>query len=164
VLRMRPELARRAMAAAGRDGIDASNLNHARLSRYYDRMALETLAAHPVAYAELSLSAFIALYFDQFATGTIASGMNPIDARIRFVPIAVALFGLAVYGVIAIYRKNRELGMTLAAILLYFTIISAGPEVGERFMIPFCAMYATAIAAGAVESFDRVYRNRALNR
>ena len=146
MLMMRPALARQAIAASN---IPQSQLNHARLSRWYARMGLRTIAEHPLAYAELSLSAFIEMYFDEFPN-ELGRGMNAFDARMRFVPIEIVLFVLAIVGIVSIDRTNRDAGATLAAILIYFSVVSAGPEIEPRFIVPFCALYATVVAAGAV--------------
>ncbi len=159
MLMMRPALARQAIAEAVHDGVPLSQLNHARLSRYYARMGMRVLAAHPITALELSLSAFIELYFDQFAS-ELGHGMNAVDARLRFVPVAVVLFALAVFGVVSMYRRDPDAGVTLAAILIYFSLISSGPEVEPRFIVPYCPLYATAIAAGAVALVTRLAERR----
>jgi hypothetical protein len=155
-IRMRPALARRAIAAAAHDGIPASALTHAVLSKYYQRLGIRTILEHPLVYAELATSACIELYFEPLATRAASHGMNLTDAVIRFVPLAIVIFAVALFGLVRLWAIQRDAAILLIVVLGYFTVISAGPEANDRFLVPFAPMYATAFAIGLVELKQRV--------
>ena len=159
---LRPVLAGQAIEAARRDGITDDKRTHAVLSRYYTRMGLRIIAEHPIAYAELALSSFIELFFNGLSVRAAQGGMNIIDATIRYVPVSIAIFVVAVFGVVSLLRHDRKLGLVVAITLIYCAIVSSGPEVCDRFLVPFFPVYAAATACGLVTIARNLARHRAV--
>jgi 4-amino-4-deoxy-L-arabinose transferase-like glycosyltransferase len=149
--RIRPALHLQAVSTAARDGIRPDDLTHAILSQYYGRLGMRIILAHPVAYAELATTSFIELYFAPLAMSAARAGMNLSDANITFIPMAIAIFCLAVFGVWRMFKIDRSAAILIATVLAYFTIVSCGPEVEERFLVPYLAVYAVAVAVGIVQ-------------
>jgi hypothetical protein len=119
--------------------------NHAQRARGYARMARRILLQHPLAYAELSVSAAIELMIDNFSSAAAGRGMPIVDARIRFIPLSLLMLVLAIRGVALMKGDAR---VFVGVILVYFVVLSAGPEVAPRFSVPFMPEYAIAIAVG----------------
>jgi hypothetical protein len=135
------------LRAALREAPNAAN--HAQRARSYARLARRILLQHPLAYAEVAVSSVIALLVDNFSSVAAERGMPIIDARIRFIPLSLLLLVLAIRGVAMLSKSNGDAGVTVTIILVYFVVLSAGPEVAARFSVPFMPEFAVAIAVGA---------------
>jgi 4-amino-4-deoxy-L-arabinose transferase-like glycosyltransferase len=140
-LRIRVPLVREALAGH-------AVTNHAQRSQLYKRLAVRKLAAHPFAYAAIATSGAIALLVDDLPLIATRFLGDLTAARIAFVPVSLGLLLLAGIGCRALLRREPGAGLLLTTALLYFIIVSAGPEAEPRFVAMFLPLYAAAIGYG----------------
>jgi hypothetical protein len=131
-------------------------MNHAQRARFYTRRGLAIVAAHPVAYGEVVVSALIALFVDDLSSIAAAKGAHIDTARLFWMPISLLLVVSAVAGLARLFRTDRDLAWTLLALLGYFTVASAGPGVGTRFVVTFLPLYAAAAGVGLAAIAGRI--------
>jgi hypothetical protein len=161
LVRSRPALLAAALDEMRRQGIDPQQTTHARRSIWYARIGSRIMREHPVVFAELMVSGFIRLYFDAPWETAAAAGMDYRNARLLFLPLAVAAFFLAIFG----WPHLRAIAPGLATLALlfiaYFTLLSSGPDAEPRFTTPFAPMLALLVAAGIDRIVERAAAWRA---
>lgn len=153
---MRVPLLEEALRRAEADGRDLKAMNHAQRSRYYASLGLRTLAAHPVAYAEVATSSAIALFIDDYSGIFAARGAHIDAARLLFVPLSLFTLCCVVIGVRRLFSIDGDAAWTLSITLAYFAVFSSGPEVEPRFIVPFLGLYAAAAGIGLGEVWSWV--------
>jgi 4-amino-4-deoxy-L-arabinose transferase-like glycosyltransferase len=155
-LHRRVPLINQALDDARAAGWNVDRMNHAQRARFYTRRGLAIVAAHPVAYAEVVVSALIALFVDDLSSIAAAKGAHIDTARLFWMPISLLLVVSAVAGLARLFRTDRDLAWTLLALLGYFTVASAGPGVGTRFVVTFLPLYAAAAGVGLAAIAGRI--------
>ncbi len=74
--------------------------------------------------------------------------MHVDEARVVLMPISATILFCAAFGLIDLRATDRDAAWTLAVVLAYFVVLSAGPEVEARFIVPFLPLYASAAGIG----------------
>lgn len=128
---------------------DAEELPDAVRGKYYSEIALRVLRQHPRAAALLTLRGVLVNLFDSRWEGLEIISRVPADIVHRgldaFAAIAVAF---AVIGIAALWRRDRDLALLLAATIAYYVLISAGGESEARFRVPIVPQLMIAAACG----------------
>jgi hypothetical protein len=148
LVRSRPVLLAMALRDMRDAGIDPLRATHGRRSVAFARLGGRIVRAHPFLFAELMISGFIRLHFDALWETATAAGMDYRNARLLFLPLALAGFLLALYGWPHLRTLNPRLAWLTLLFVAYFTLLSSGPDTEPRFSTPFAPMMAIAIAAG----------------
>jgi hypothetical protein len=157
--RIRHTLLAEAFDLARREGVEPLMLNSAQQSPYLGRVASRLIRAHPVALAELMISAIAEMHLFEPALIAADFGVNPRTA-LMFVPLTLASLAFALTGLAVLWKSNRDLTLLLAATILYFTVTSAIPEPDIRFDAAFAPEYAIALAAGLAYSLRALRASR----
>jgi len=157
-LAIRVPLVKQALREAEAEGRRPAN--HAQRSREYARLARRTLLAHPVAYAEIAFSAFLALVVDDMSAVVGSHGEHIDDARLLLVPLSLLILVCAVGGIWRLLKTDRDAALVVAATVVYFVVISCGPGVEPRFVVPYLAVYAFAASVGLDALFHRIQERR----
>lgn len=147
-LRRRVPLVKEALDDARAKGWDVETMNHAQRSRFYARRGIGILVKHPFAYTEMGTSALIAMFVDDLSGIAAAHGAHIGSARLVLVPVSLLILICAVAGIAHLRRDDRDGAATLLPLLLYFALVSAGPEVEPRFIVTFLPLYAAAAGIG----------------
>jgi 4-amino-4-deoxy-L-arabinose transferase-like glycosyltransferase len=139
------------------DGVEPDELPHAVLAERYSRAARPLILTHPGRYALLAgrglLHNILETDWDALAvvsrlpTPLIQWGMRALTA---------SLFPAAVFGLIVLANRSRNLAILIALTCAYFLVISAGGESEARFRLPIVPLYALAAAAGIDRVLGRV--------
>jgi len=140
-LHLRVPLVKRALA-------HSTAANHAQRSRDFMRLAFSILLRHPVEYAELAVSALIALFIDNISSLAAEGGENFMGARLHYIPLSLLLDALAIGGIVVLWRRKRTQAILIGTALGYFSVVAAGPDVEQRFLVPLLGVYAMAAGAG----------------
>ncbi|MCH7754210.1 glycosyltransferase family 39 protein [candidate division KSB1 bacterium] len=76
--------------------------------------------------------------------------------------ISIVLLWLSViYGlIISFVKKEQLISSIILLLILYFCIMSGGPEAYARFRVPLIPFLAIAAGVGMIEAFERLKRNR----
>lgn len=146
-LAIRVPLVKQALSLAEAAGVKPEN--HAERSRYFARLGATILARHPLAYAGVAVSAVIALLVDDLATIAAMHGAHIDEARLLLVPLSLLALLCAGAGLRRLFATERDAAFLLSAVLAYFVVLSAGPEVEPRFIVPYLPLYAVAAGIGA---------------
>ena len=71
-----------------------------------------------------------------------------MDARVRYIPLSLLLDALAIGGIVVLWRRKRTQAILIGTALGYFSVVAAGPDVEQRFLVPLLGVYAMAAGAG----------------
>ncbi|HKO57669.1 MAG TPA: hypothetical protein VJ276_17490 [Thermoanaerobaculia bacterium] len=142
---------RPALLAEALEGTTAKT--HAQRSVVYGRAGGRILRQHPIVFAELMVSGFVRLWFDAPWETAQAAGFDYRDARILLLPLAVVAFVFGIVGFFALREIDKRFAGLTLLFVVYFTILSSGPDAEPRFTTPYAPMLAILIAAG----IERVY-------
>jgi 4-amino-4-deoxy-L-arabinose transferase-like glycosyltransferase len=153
--KIKPGLADAALAEARADGIDPRRASHAVRSRYYGRLGWRILLRHIPEAAELSVSAFIEMFFYTYARSAapwISSG-----SLLLYLTMACggAILAAAIGGLVVLRREDPALAWLLAVTIVYFAILPAIGGADTRFAIPFTPAYAIAAGVGIEQLIAR---------
>jgi hypothetical protein len=118
-------------------------------AKYERALAWRVILQHPFASALLTLRGLLVNTFDSDWDAVMI--VSRLDSRI--IQIALDAFvalvsALAVFGVIALWRRDRALALLIAGTVGYFLLISAGGEAEARFRVPVVPQIAIAAACG----------------
>ena len=128
---------------------DAEELPTAVRAKYYGQYARRIIAQHPVAFAELTLRGVMVNLFDSdWESLEVVSLIHPSVVKLSLDALTVATFVLAVVGIVALWRIDRMLALTILLTVGYFILISAGGEAEARFRVPVMPQLAIAAAVG----------------
>jgi hypothetical protein len=166
LFRAQPLLLEEAMAMARSDGIDPAHSSHAVRARYMARLATILIAPRIGTVAVQALGAVVELWITGLSTAAYEL-FDLYTARVIYIPLAVMLDVLALMGAAQLWRGNRPLFWLIAAVAVYFTVLSACP--GDRlyrFFAPMAPAFAVAVGAGSerVIAAAGALRNRAPRR
>jgi 4-amino-4-deoxy-L-arabinose transferase-like glycosyltransferase len=160
LIRAQKKLFLEAMEMARRDGVDPTAITSLQRSVYMRRLAMSILISHPIALAELILSAIVELQIVGPTWVVAHYGMDARDAQTWFMPMAILLLVLTVIGVRELWRLDRPLALMTGATIVYFTLLASTPETTIRYAVEFAPLDAIAFGAGAVAA-SRYARARA---
>lgn len=155
-LHRRVPLVEQALEDARAAGWNVDRMNHAQRARFYARRGLAIVVAHPLAYAELAASALIALFVDDLSSIAASHGAHIDTARLLWMPLSLLVALCALAGIARLFRTDRDAAWTLLVPLVYFALVSAGPEVEPRFAVTFLALYAAAAGIGFAALGNRI--------
>ena len=126
---------------------DAEELPTAVRAKYYGSFATKIIAAHKLAFVELTVRGLLVNIFDSdWEAIEVVSRLHPSVVKLTLDAFTALEFFLAVGGVIALWRTDRLLAVAIVVSAGYFLVISAGGEAEARFRVP--VMPELAIAAG----------------
>jgi hypothetical protein len=128
---------------------DAEDLPDAVRSKYYSEIGMRVLRQHPRAAVMLTLRGLLVNFFDSRWEGLeIVSRFPSTIVHRGLDAFTAAVFVFTVIGTAALWRRDRDLGLLIAATVLYFLFISAGGEAEARFRVPVVPQYMIAAAFG----------------
>lgn len=155
-----PALYSRAMDLARSEGADTAALNHAQRAVYFRRVAFPILRDHPRAALAMSVSGFIELFWNSLAMTAADHGVDYRTACLIFIPAAWAASAFGAIGLVALWKRDRRLAALCGTTLFYFAVISSGPEVEPRFLVPILPLYAIVIGIGLDYPMTRARASR----
>ncbi|MEA2165384.1 MAG: hypothetical protein QOK37_3511 [Thermoanaerobaculia bacterium] len=128
---------------------DAGELPDAVRGKYYSEIALRVLRQHPRAAAMLTLRGVLVNLFDSRWEGLEIISRVPADIVHRGLDAFAAIVVVfAAIGIAALWRRDRDLALLLAATIAYYVLISAGGESEARFRVPVVPQLMIAAACG----------------
>lgn len=134
---------------------DAGELPDAIRGRYYGKYAWRVIREHPVSFVQLTVRGLLVNLFDSdWDAIWVVSPMSPEVLELALGAIPIAVFVLAMAGMIFLSRYDRPMTLLIALTVAYFIGISAGGEAESRFRVPVVPQLAIAAAMG-VEAIRR---------
>lgn len=126
---------------------DPNELPHAVQAKYFGALGRKVLLQHPLGAALITLHGMEMNLFDSdWDSIMIVSWVPPSIVQMSLDAFTALEFALAVVGLIAMFRHDRQLAIFAGLTLLYFVVISAGAESEARFRVPFMPLYAITAA------------------
>jgi hypothetical protein len=128
---------------------DACDLPVAIRAREYGPYAMRIIAAHPVAFVQLTIRGILINIFDSaWEAMTPVSRLHPslLQYSLGFIPAIEFVFG--VIGLAVLWKADRMLAWRLGLTVAYFIVMSAGGEAEARFRVPVVPQIAIAAAIG----------------
>src|SRR5258706_2962162 len=128
---------------------DAEELPDAVRGKYYSQIARRVLRQHPRGAVMLTLRGLLVNLFDSRWEAMSIVSRFPEEIVRRGLDVFTAfVFVFAVIGVVALWRRDRDLAVAIAGTVVYFLLISAGGEAESRFRVPVVPQYVIAAACG----------------
>ncbi len=128
---------------------DAQELPTAVRAKYYGQYARSIIVEHPVALIELTARGLLVNLFESdWEAMEPVTLLRPSTLRLTLGVMPVIVFVFAVIGVIALWRLDRKLSLSILFTTGYFLMISAGGEAEARFRVPVAPQLAMAAAVG----------------
>jgi hypothetical protein len=116
---------------------------------YYSALARRVIVQHPVAFALLTLRGVLVNIFDSdWDSIMMVSRLEDRTIELAVDAFVAIVFALAVFGIVALWSRDRALALLIAGTVGYFLLISAGSEAEARFRVPVVPEIAIAAACG----------------
>lgn len=146
MVHLRPALLEIALEEMRSHGLDPSHASQAQRSVWYGRVGTSIIAQQPLQFAKVMFSGLLRLHVEPLYEAAVFAGWDYRSARVLLDPLGVAILLAAIVGWRDLRRIDRSFANLIALFILYFTVLSAGPDTEARFTSAYAPML--AIAAG----------------
>jgi hypothetical protein len=134
---------------AGRDET-AYHVRFFSIQRTIRGNAVGIIAAHPAAFVRCAINGDLHMLFDPEPHLPMHAGFPERDVLfVVLVAMRIAMVAAAVAGIVALWRIDRAAAMLCGAMIVYFLVLSAGPEanfLSTRFRAPIVPFESMAAA------------------
>ncbi len=128
---------------------DAEDLSDAVRARLYSQYAWHIIARHPLGFIGVTIRGTLVNLFDSdWDAAQDVSRIYPEIVKLTVGVVPVIEFVLAIIGILALWRRDRDLALILALAIVYFVVMAGGGEAEARFRVPVIPEIAIAAAAG----------------
>lgn len=142
--------------------LDPVELNPAQHAKYFGLIGRRIAVHHPLGLTLLHLRGILVNLFDSdWESLAIVSRVPETLVETALVAWTHAVTLLALFGLIALRRRDPHLSALFALTIAYFVFVSAGSEAEARFRVPITPLIAIAAAVGVDALRDATRRRPA---